>query len=74
MHIDLENFITVTVPITVDNLPKGPHWESDGACWEAVRENPVTSGCEWRWRPLNWLAFAKEVPEGEMTDHLPFRP
>jgi hypothetical protein len=59
---------TTTVPITVENLPKGLFWEADGACWKASRENPATTGCLWRWRPMNFTALAKDGPEGEMTD------
>lgn len=60
---------TIVIPITIDNLPTGNLWESDGSCWEAVIEPREERG--WRWRPKNWKALAKEGPEGEMTDHFP---
>ena len=56
----------VTIPITIDNLPKGPRWEADGACWTAILDSSEPDG--WRWRPNNWKAFGKENPQGEMTD------
>lgn len=59
-------YTSIRVPITVDNLPIGPRWEADGACWKAVIEDGEPKG--WRWQPMNWEAFAKEGPEGEMTD------
>jgi len=62
---------SVTMPLTPDNLPEGPLWEADGACWRAIRCNPVTQGCEWRWQPQNEKAFAKDGPEGEMTSYCP---
>ena len=54
--------------ICIDNLPKGLHFEKDGSCWECVNES---GSLGWRWRPMNWKAFAKEFPEGEMTDFYP---
>jgi hypothetical protein len=60
--------VTETRRINADALPKGPQWEQDGSCWTAVRE-----GCDWRWRPMNSKALAKEGPEGEMTDFYPLR-
>jgi hypothetical protein len=62
---------SVTIPITADNLPKGPRWEDDGSCWKAIRCNPATQGCDWRWQPINEKAFAKDGPEGEMRDYPP---
>lgn len=59
---------STTIPITADNLPIGLLWEDDGCCWRAIRENPATAGCDWRWRPENWRAFAKGEPDSEMTD------
>jgi hypothetical protein len=59
---------TTTIPITADTLPNGLHWEADGSCWEAIRCNRAVQGCDWRWRPMNWKAFAKGEPEGEMLD------
>lgn len=56
----------IVIPITLGNLPDGNRWEADGSCWEAVAEQGEPNG--WRWRPKNWKAFAKEGPEGEMTD------
>ena len=62
--------VDITIPLTRDNLPPGALWEADGACWRAVLCDPETTGCEWRWQPLNSKAWAKPNPEGEMTDFL----
>jgi hypothetical protein len=62
-HIPL---VSRKVPITRDNLPEGLQWEEDGACWRAERDNYDPRG--WRWSPRNYKAFAKEEPEGPMTD------
>ena len=59
---------TETVPLGPHNLPPHPVWETDGACWKAIVCDPATQGCDWRWQPLNWTAFAKAGPEGEMSD------
>lgn len=66
-HIPL---VSRTVPITADNLPDGPLWEEDGACWKAT---PMPYAPGWRWGPLNWKALAKGEPQGPMTDHIPFK-
>lgn len=60
----------IETKITPDNLPKGLWWEDDGSCWRAiVDEHCGEQG--WRWQPANPKAFAKETPEGEMTDFVP---
>jgi hypothetical protein len=59
---------TVITPITADNLPEGPRWEEDGACWTAIKCDPSTVGVDWRWAPNNLKAFEKERPTGEMLD------
>lgn len=61
------NVERVTAHITAENLPAGLWWETDGACWEAVRSDPLTTGIYWRWQPKNEKALAKEGPQGEMT-------
>lgn len=60
-----------TRPITLADMPIGPLWEDDGACWKADKCEPKVFGCEWRWHPMNWIAFEKGEPSGEMTDHPP---
>jgi hypothetical protein len=66
----MDNEMSYSVPIRVDSLPEGLHWEIDGSCWECIKESGESKG--WRWRPMNLKAFAKEAPEGEMTDFYPF--
>lgn len=65
-------FTSVSTPISRDNLPVGLWFEQDGSCWRAVEcePHPIT-GLDWRWGPANMKAFAKEGPQGEMTDHVP---
>lgn len=63
---------SVTTPITKDNLPKGPHWDEDGACFTCELDDPVTTGCEWRWKPNNTKAFAKGAPDKELFPYVPF--
>jgi hypothetical protein len=60
--------IEVVTKITADNLPSGLKWEEDGGCWRAEQCDAATFGCEWRWVPQNWKAFAKGEPAGEMFD------
>lgn len=57
---------TITVPLTLENMPSGNLWEADGACWRCI----VVSGKP-RWSPQNWKAFDKGEPKGEMTDFIP---
>jgi len=59
---------STTIKLTRHNLPLGIFWEEDGSAWSASITNHQVEGCDWRWRPLNWKAFAKERPDGEMTD------
>lgn len=59
--------ITEVVALTSDNLPEMPLWEDDGCCWKA--EKLAVSMMEpagWRWKLMNWPAFAKGFPTGEM--------
>lgn len=63
---EIENITVVEKAITIDMMPIGPMWEADGACWRADIDAAEKSG--WRWHPLNWEAFAKENPEGEMSE------
>lgn len=67
----LENIETVTVKITKDNLPKGPRWDEDHACFEAETCDPALFGCDWRWVPKNWKAFEKGKPDKELFDFAP---
>ncbi|MDB5707873.1 MAG: hypothetical protein JWN66_4989 [Sphingomonas bacterium] len=69
MRNEMIEYTTITVPITLDNLPDGLLWEADGACWKAIPWGSEPKG--WRWQPMNWAAFAKEGQEGEMTDFPP---
>lgn len=59
--------------ITKDSLPKGPFWDEDGACFSAELDDPATTGCEWRWKPNNWLAFEKCQPDKELFPFAPLR-
>jgi len=68
--MEIENLVTVSIPITVDNLPKGIWWEDDGAAWAAELDPNDAKG--WRNAPRNWKAFAKGEPTGEMYPHLPY--
>lgn len=58
--------VTTTIPITANALPDGNLWEADGSCWQARVDARETKG--WRWFPMNWDAFAKGEPTGEMGD------
>ena len=59
----------ITTPLTIDNLPKGPLWDEDGACFEAVlcdgNTGPIV---EWFWSCRNLKAMAKGKPDKEMYD------
>jgi hypothetical protein len=68
----VDNLVSVSTPITADNLPVGPRWEADGACWEAIKCDPLTFGRDWYWSARNGKALAKLEPEGEMLDFFPF--
>lgn len=57
---------SVTMPITLGNLPEGPRFEADGSSWSAKLDPMEPSG--WRWWPNNTLALGKDGPEGEMSD------
>lgn len=63
-------WVEITTPITLDNLPRHPLQEEDGAFWRAIREPSDPKG--WRWQPLNLKAFGKTGPTGPMTDY--YRP
>ena len=65
---------TITIPITVRNLPEGQQWDEDGACWTAEKRDPKTTGCDWRWMPNNLRAFEKGEPDKEMFPFVPFVP
>ena len=65
---------SVTVPITADSLPEGKKWDEDGACFEAIRCDPVTTGREWRWAARNTKALAKGDPDKPMFDYVPLSP
>jgi hypothetical protein len=66
---------STTKRIDRDHLPTGHWFEEDGSCWQAevCEQHPLT-GRDWRWSPLNFKAFAKEEPQGEMLPHYPFAP
>jgi hypothetical protein len=50
-----------------DAMPKGPYEEYDGSVWRIIEaENPELEGRKWRWQPLNWTAFGKGEPTGEL--------
>lgn len=66
-HID--NIRSVTMPITLDMLPSPTLWEQDGSCWRADVDEQEAKG--WRWFPLNWSAFAKGEPQGELSEFPP---
>lgn len=57
--------------ITKDDLPLGPHWDEDGACFTAITSDPATTGCEWRWAPNNTKAFAKGGPDKPLLAFCP---
>ena len=63
--------LSVSVPITADSLPVGKMWDEDGACFEAIRCDPATTGREWRWAARNFKALAKGNPDKPMFDHAP---
>lgn len=56
---------TITIPITANILPDGNLWEADGSCWQARVDAREPKG--WRWFPMNWTAFGKGEPTGEMV-------
>lgn len=55
----LDVFETVTIPIDENNLPEGPHWDDEGACYVAEKCDPDAFGCTWYWTARNLKAFAK---------------
>lgn len=61
----------ITTPITEDNLPKGPLWDEDGACFSAEKCEISVYGVPWRWVPKNGKAFGKGEPDKEMHDFYP---
>lgn len=73
MYTDEElNITTQVVPVTKDNLPVGVWYEGDGAAWQAVLDSGEQKG--WRNQPMNWTAFGKGEPTGEMWPHMPWTP
>lgn len=50
---------TTTIPIDENNLPKGPRWDDEGACYTAEKVNPAVFGCTWYWSARNLKALAK---------------
>ena len=72
MYADKDlNLTSVTVPLGPHNMPKCPMMENDGATWLATVDE-FAEGNGFRWRPLNWIAFGKEKPTGELFDHVPW--
>ena len=61
----MDDIVTTEIPITIAMMPIGPLWESDGACWKADLDPAEAKG--WRWHPMNWKAFGKGEPQGEMS-------
>lgn len=61
--------VSVTIPITVDNLPKGPRWDADGACYEAVAVPSLPDG--WYWQACNLKALEKGYEGQTLYDHAP---
>lgn len=62
--------LTVYVKITPDNLPEGPRWDADGACYKAVKI-PTPEG--WYWHACNEAARAKGYQGQELFDFYPLR-
>lgn len=51
---------TKTYTIDENNLPKGPHWDIQGACYTAEKVDPAMfDGSTWAWMPRNLRAIAK---------------
>lgn len=58
----------ITTKITADNLPKGPYWDKDGACYEATK---LSLPEDWYWRACNEKALAKGYCGQELFDYYP---
>lgn len=59
----------ITTKITADNLPKGPHWDKDGACYVATKLATLPEG--WYWQARNAKALAKGYCGQELFDYYP---
>lgn len=67
--------IDTVFPITLENLPRGPLWDDDGACFEALPCDGCTGPIgDWWWSARNIKAFEKGKPDKAMYPFYPFVP
>jgi hypothetical protein len=56
------------------DIPQGPHWDEDQACFVAEACDRSISAKGWKWVPRNARALAKGRPDKKLTQFVPPRP